>query len=51
VNITFPQEIAVKMMTSGAGNESRRANNITTVSLSKTVEGVTIEEDPYGGQG
>ena len=48
VNISFPQEIAVKMMTSGAGNRSSRGNNLGGT-LTKTGEGGTIEEDPYGG--
>ena len=53
VNITFPQEIAVKMMTRGADNQSKRNNPPTiNTSIQKTGEGgATIEEDPYGAQG
>jgi len=42
------------MMTSGTGNQSKRAFNALAVSTTLPKPGeatATIEEDPYGGQG
>jgi hypothetical protein len=49
VNITFPQENAVKMMTSGAGNSTKRGINPGSVKTGEAI--ATIDDDPYGNLG
>ncbi len=45
MNITFPQELAIKMITGGTGNQTKRNGNVKATATNLNA---TIEDDQTG---